>query len=167
MRQPPEQFTALHQKYSSLLLRFFSRRFRDPTLAEDMVQQVFERLIRRGDVDGIENPGGYLFQTARSVLVDHLRHCSRHEPVAYEAFEEVRHAPTELSPELIVAGRQRLGQVDQVLQSLPERTRLIFMLRRIEGQRYAEIGTRFGISVSAVEKHMERAIAALPQGEED
>jgi RNA polymerase sigma-70 factor (ECF subfamily) len=47
------------------------------------------------------------------------------------------------------------------LQKLPERTRDIFVLRRIEGHAYRDIASKYGISVSAVEKHMVRAVQHL------
>src|SRR3546814_19108844 len=52
--------------------------------------------------------------------------------------------------------------------ALPDRTRIIFVLRRIEGWKYQEIAERYGISVSAVEKHVERAAEQLAKrmGEE-
>jgi len=44
---------------------------------------------------------------------------------------------------------------------LPERTRDIFILFRVEKMRQAEIAKRLGVSVSAVEKHVIRAAAHL------
>jgi RNA polymerase sigma-70 factor (ECF subfamily) len=48
-----------------------------------------------------------------------------------------------------------------VLLRMPERTRTVFILRRLEGQRFQDIAVHLGISVSAVEKHMVRAIQQL------
>jgi len=47
------------------------------------------------------------------------------------------------------------------LLELPERTRVVFVLRRLENLSYSEIGLRLGLSVSAVEKHMLRAVRHL------
>jgi RNA polymerase sigma-70 factor (ECF subfamily) len=49
------------------------------------------------------------------------------------------------------------------LLELPERTRTIFVLRRMEGLRYQDIAQRLGISLSLVEKQMARAVAYLSQ----
>ena len=46
---------------------------------------------------------------------------------------------------------------------MPERTRHVFVLRRIEGLRYQDVAKRLGLSVSAVEKHMQRAMLHLVQ----
>ncbi len=43
---------------------------------------------------------------------------------------------------------------------------MIFVLRRLEGMKYLDIAARLGISVSAVEKHMERAVARLAESVE-
>ncbi len=64
-------------------------------------------------------------------------------------------------PERILAGRQALGEVRQVLDSLPERTRTIFVLYRLEGLSRRDIADAHGISVSAVEKHIATAMKAL------
>jgi RNA polymerase sigma-70 factor (ECF subfamily) len=45
--------------------------------------------------------------------------------------------------------------------TMPERTRAIFLLKRLDGLRHQAIATQLGISVSAVEKHMVRAIEHL------
>ena len=57
--------------------------------------------------------------------------------------------------------RQQLARATAVLLELPERTRVIFVLRRLEGMRLNDIAKRLGISVSAVEKHMQRAITHI------
>jgi RNA polymerase sigma-70 factor (ECF subfamily) len=47
------------------------------------------------------------------------------------------------------------------LEAMPARTRAIFLLFRLEHLRQAEIAGIYGISVSAVQKHLVRASAAL------
>jgi len=160
-------FDALHRDYRAPLLRYFSRRVSDPATAEDLTQQVFERLLRRGDIASIDHLGGYVFQTARSVFADHLRNRSRRHGAAHETFQESLHGDVDFSPEHVLVKRERLAQAIQLLQALPERTRVIFVLRRLEGVKYRDIAAQLGISVSAVEKHMERAVAHLARGLEE
>jgi RNA polymerase sigma-70 factor (ECF subfamily) len=61
----------------------------------------------------------------------------------------------------ILEARQSLQTAVAALQALPERTRTIFVLRRLEGHAYRDIADQLGISVSAVEKHMVRAVQHL------
>lgn len=49
----------------------------------------------------------------------------------------------------------------KALNALPPRARQVVILRRFENLTYLQIAARLGISVSAVEKHMARAMAAL------
>ena len=47
------------------------------------------------------------------------------------------------------------------LDSLPERTRSVFLLYRIEGLKYREIAQALDISIPAVQKHMARALERI------
>jgi RNA polymerase sigma-70 factor (ECF subfamily) len=154
-------FDSLHRAFREPLLRFFSRRLPDGAAAEDMVQQVFERLVQRGEIDSIENVRGFVYRVAENVFADHMRRAAVRRSHAHDQFDESLHAGVDFSPEHVLAKRQRLARVMDILQALPERTRIIFVLRRIEGWKYQEIAAHYGISVSAVEKHVERAVERL------
>lgn len=153
----------LGREYRASLLRYFGRRTHDRADLEDMVQEVFVRLIRRGETSALEgqNPGAYMFETASSVLKDRLRKRATHHAEAHEPFDGERHAGEDFSPEHVLLGREQLARATAALLELPERTRVIFVLRRLEGMRFKDIAARLGISVSAVEKHMQRAITHL------
>jgi RNA polymerase sigma-70 factor (ECF subfamily) len=62
--------------------------------------------------------------------------------------------------------RERLETVKFVLGQMPERTREVFLMHRLDGMKYREIAATFGISVSAVEKHIARATQALIENSE-
>ncbi len=61
------------------------------------------------------------------------------------------------SAERALAARQRLRRVEMALATLGERTQLIFRRFRLEGVTQSRIAQDEGISVSAVEKHLQRA----------
>lgn len=147
--------------YRPALILYFRRKTRDQNEIEDLVQDVFLRIAARRSIVGIENVGGYVFQTAASVLADrHRRRTVRHAD-AHVEFDTERHSNTDFDAARILESRQSLQMVVAALQTLPERTRDIFVLRRLEGQAYRDIASKFGISVSAVEKHMVRAVQHL------
>jgi RNA polymerase sigma factor (sigma-70 family) len=70
-------------------------------------------------------------------------------------------ATESLDPARIVTGRDDLSSVIAALEALPERTRTIFVLYRLEAVDQDVIAKSYGISKSAVKKHMMRAMAAL------
>jgi len=64
-------------------------------------------------------------------------------------------------PERVLVGRQTIRDVLDALAELGERTRDIFILARLENVQHREIAAMYGISVSAVEKAMMKAMAHL------
>lgn len=156
-----EALTALDNKFRRSLLRYFGRRFSKACEIEDMVQEVFVRLVRRAGVGNLENPQAYVFETASSVLKDRLRKMRTRHEVFHEPFRPDHHEGADFSPEDVLLARERLSNATAALLELPERTRVIFTLRRLEGLRFQDIAARLDISVSAVEKHMQRAMSHL------
>ncbi len=143
------------------LTRYFRRRVRNHTEIEDLVQDVFARIVARESPEPIENLGGYIHRTASSVLADRARLQASHGAGLHVAFDSELHGEEEIDPERLLVGREHLRAATASLLQLPERTRTVFILHRLEGQKYRDIAKHLGISVSAVEKHMIRAIQHL------
>jgi DNA-directed RNA polymerase specialized sigma24 family protein len=61
----------------------------------------------------------------------------------------------------VLAARERLERVRQGLKVLNARTREMFLMHRLDGRRHREIAASFGISCSAVEKHIDKAASFL------
>lgn len=162
----PTTLDTLARTFRTSLERYFMRRVYNRSDVDDLVQQVFERLARRGELADQSQLGGYVFQTANSVLTDHVRRRQVRRQDAHEEFDERNHGGVDLSSEHVLLERERLTRAMAILMTLPERARTIFVLRRLEGLKYRDIAARLGISVSAVEKHMERAVARLAEGME-
>ena len=143
------------------LARYFSRRLRDRSEIEDLVQEVFARVVARDSSAPIGHLGKYLHQTAASVLADYARRRSSRRSDAHVEFNPDLHGETDFDPERIVSGREDIAVATAALLSLPERTRTIFVLRRLEGVPSRQVAEQLGVSVSAVEKHMVRAVRHL------
>ena len=105
--------------------------------------------------------GKYLHQTAASVLADYARRRSARRSDAHVEFDPDLHGGSDFDPERIVSGREDMAAATAALLSLPERTRTIFVLRRLDRVPAREVAEQLGVSVSAVEKHMVRAVRHL------
>jgi RNA polymerase sigma factor (sigma-70 family) len=156
-----EQFLRrLSERYRQPLTAYFRRRVRSDNEAEDLTQEVFLRLIRRMDLDTIENPEAFVFRTAVNLLRDRSRRGktqrSHLTEISYQQGDV-----EELSPERVFDSRQSLQQVIDVLEELDERSRDAFILHRLEGMKHAEIAELYGVSVSSVEKYIIKALALL------
>lgn len=154
---------ALSRDLRPALLRYFERRGVAAPDAEDAAQEVFARLSRREGVAAIERLDAYLFETAANVATDYHRRGTVRRAAAHEVYDDAVHALEEFSPERIHSGREELAVLLTGLRELPERTRNVFLLARLENMKQAEIARRLGLSVSGVEKHLARAVAKLSE----
>ena len=147
--------------YRAALARYFARHGVEAAEIDDLVQDVFVRMVKRGNTDQLEQFNAYIFATAASVLTDRhrarrVRSAERHVP-----FDADLHSGQDFSPDRVLIDKENLRETTKVLMQLPERTRNIFVLRRLERLSHREIAVRLGVSVSAVEKHMLRATRHL------
>lgn len=143
------------------LVRYFRRRVPDPSEVDDLVQEVFARIVARDSDEPIGHLSGFVFQIASNVLADRGRRRFARRADAHEAFDPDRHADEDFDPHRILAGKEELRAATEALLCLPPRTRVIFVLYRLEGMKAREVASRLGISVSAVEKHMLKAVQHL------
>jgi RNA polymerase sigma factor (sigma-70 family) len=151
----------LAARYRLPLRRFFERRLRHSPDPDDLVQEVFVRLVRQGNMNAVQHLDGYVFQVAANVLRDHARRWSIRA-------EESNHAQIEdvdpeggFSPERVLLGEEALERLIAALQELPEKTQVIFARYHFESVSQVDIARRLNISISTVEKHMSRANAHL------
>lgn len=133
----------------------------DDHRAEDLLQSALLRLEEYKSRATVENPEAFLVRTARNLAIDESRH-NKVRALSPSPVEEFRTLTDDqpLQDEVLYT-RERLVRVEQALATLPYRTRRIFIMRRIEGLRYREIAGRLGITPSAVEKHVAKAVLLL------
>jgi RNA polymerase sigma-70 factor (ECF subfamily) len=149
----------LARRYRSALTRFFERHASAlRSESEDMTQEVFVRLAQRELGNEINHVEGYLFQTASSVLTDRMRRRRTRKVDDHVEYDDGIHVVEDFAPDRVLIGREEVERVVNALGQLPERTRAAFVLHRFEGLKHAEIARRLGVSVSAVEKHVMRAL---------
>lgn len=153
--------TELIARFQEPLRRYFRKRSYDPAEVEDLVQEVFCRLMAKDDPQRIDNPEAYVFQAAANLLRDRARRHRTWAAARDELSSQSQDSIEEISPERVLQGRQAVADLRRALMELPERTRVIFVLHRFEEIKYSEIAARLGISVSSVEKHMMDAIRHL------
>lgn len=150
----------LARRYAAPLTRYFRSRVRAGADIDDLVQEVFLRLSSRRQDTEVASMESYLFTVAASVLTDNFRRTARRGGV-HQLFDERVHAEEDFSPERVYLGQEQLRLVETALLELPERTRVVFVLHRFEDMSYSQIARRLQVSVSAIEKHMIKALAHL------
>jgi RNA polymerase sigma factor (sigma-70 family) len=125
---------------------------------DDVVQETYARLIALESVEHVRNSRNYMFQTAHSVLMTHLRRSKVVSFVTVADVEQLGLAASGASPETQVADRDELQRLAEAIASLPAKARDVFVLRRVHGVAQREVARRLGVSESTVEKHMGRSL---------
>jgi len=167
MPQPAEDMmTALSRRYRPALMAFFVRRIRNPIEAEDLTQDVLMRLAQLPE-NQMRQPEAYIFSTAANLLRDRHRRARVREAWALDAAQRDERLVDYIDPLRLIEARERLGLVSRALSELSQRSRDILLLFRLERMKKREIADSFGISVSAVDKHIIRALAHLTRRLED
>lgn len=152
----------LAEKYGSSLRTYFARRASKDD-ADDLVQDVFLKLQLSKSTTPITNVEGYLFATARNVLIDYIRANKTSKSSSYENWSDNSNSADPLSPERIAIGQQEYQCVMQAIINLPPRARQAFELHRFENLTYQAIGDRMGIKKDSVKDLMHRALLRIAE----
>ena len=148
-------------RFTPALRAFFSRRA-NANDVEDLVQEVLLRIQKRQPGAVVTNVEGYLFEVAANVLIDRGRR-DRTTPTvrSLRTARKFIIPLMKVSPERVLQGREQMARAMAALNELPERTRRVFILVRFEEMSYKLVAQRLGVSVSAVEKHVMKALRHL------
>lgn len=123
---------------------------RNPERAEDIVQDAYLKATEAANILNIKQPLAYLLQMVRNLAIDRHRRTA-FEVGLFESEEEGLHVPALIgAPEATAISRQHLTLVAHALSELPERTRRVFELHRLDGHTHCAIASKLQISTSLV-----------------
>ena len=138
-----------------------SRRVRNPEDAQDLIQEgilrVYEYRAKGGE---IRDPEAVLLRAIDRLSINWRRDGHR-ELYSDESIEELLLIDKAPRPDEALDAEQRVRRTMRILDTLPPRTREVLLLHRLAETHHEDIAQQLGISVSAVEKHIARAVAAL------
>lgn len=138
------------------------RRGAQPHDAEDIVHEAFVRLCVAQQRELVRNPAAFLTDVVGKVRIERWRSAQRlRRLVADEPAEDTDAVDPSPRPEEWLQAEQLLDWLWRRLGALSPRARDVFLLHRLEGLTCPEIAARFGISVSAIEKHIARSMMAI------
>ncbi len=141
------------------LLKYLGRRAGHDQ-AQDLVQEVFTRAAGSDQASQLANPAGFLSRIARNLLIDRAR---------WRKKNNVVFLPVDDHHGLAVAPQQEWGlEAEDLLKlyeaavsELPEKTRRVYLMHRVDELSYREIHERLRISIATVEYHMMKALGHI------
>ncbi|HEX9668572.1 MAG TPA: sigma-70 family RNA polymerase sigma factor [Thermoanaerobaculia bacterium] len=148
---------ALFQEHHGAVYRAAYRITGDPADAEDVLQTIFVRLLRREDeLDLSESASSYLHRAAVNAALDLLRSRRRSRVVALAEVEGALEE-TGPGPERSRGGRELAARLRAALTRLPPKSAEIFTLRYFEERSNLEIARLLGVSQTSIAVILHRA----------
>ena len=150
----------LERQHGQRLRRFLASRLRHGAAdVEDLVQEVFLRLLRIDRHETIRSSESYLYMVAFHVLHQHLlRRSAAPEAVEITALiNEMESAPAD-DPVKQAEMQQELQALQGALRQLSPKAQAVLLLHRRDGYSLEEIGARLGFSRANAAKYLAKAL---------
>lgn len=157
LRADPALVAKLYRDEFAWLERALRRHLPNPDDRADVAQESFCRIARYGWPEAVAHPRALLFKIALNIV--------RADAASARRRLAAGERPLEAADGAVAAAwtpwrddPYTLAMLRQVLDELPPKCRLVFLLHRAKGMKQAEIAAELGISVKMVEKHLVTAI---------
>jgi RNA polymerase sigma-70 factor (ECF subfamily) len=147
-------YVRLYRIYFAHLLRFARSFVRSVQEAEEIVSDVFLQIWQMRDkLHTIHNLTVYLYTSTRNHSLNHL---ARQKRSVLAAFNEgaVPEPVTVEDPEQLCLNSELVRKIDQAVEQLPSKCRIIFKLVREDGLKYREVAEVLDVSQKTVEAQM-------------
>jgi RNA polymerase sigma-70 factor (ECF subfamily) len=118
---------------------------------DDVIQEVYCKVMQMDDVAHVTDPRGYFVQIAKNLITDRVRRDAVVNIEIMASLGELDIRDDMPGPERIVLGRAELRWVMGLIGKLPDRCREVFRARRIYGLSLKETAASLGVTEKAVE----------------
>ena len=154
-----EKLAVLFERYQTMLYNFFLRLTGNRAASEDLVQEVFIRVLKyRAGYMGDSRFNVWIFQIARNAHIDHLRKQRPAPPPHNHPPETPSREP---GPDEAYEVGQEAELVRRALDRLPVQKRELLVLFRFQNLKLREIAEILGVQVGTVKAQVHRALKDL------
>jgi RNA polymerase sigma-70 factor (ECF subfamily) len=163
-----ERLVARHEKP---VWNFIRRFVADAATAEDLLQEVFLRVVKSADEwRGAAKFSTWLYTIARNLTVDQARRAVHRNAASLDAERGVGESTTTLHDRLaspdrradeVAADRETKRRIDEAVAALPADQREVFLMREVMEMPFAEIAAAVGASEPTVKSRMRYALEKL------
>ncbi|MEM6858921.1 MAG: sigma-70 family RNA polymerase sigma factor [Pseudomonadota bacterium] len=168
--QKASQVSGLYQDIFRSIVGILTSTYGEgPPDPEDVVQRAFANLSAREDIEQIDDLKNYMWIAARNLMLTEIRALKVRSKYAQTVkresfFEEC----DEIDAERVFMAREEMEIVTEVIASMPERRRNIFLAKRVDGLSAEAAGQKYGVSRSSAVRHIaiatEQLTKALAKG---
>lgn len=155
-------FEQLYARHRDRLYRFLVRQLRETALAEELFQDVWQRVIAARDGWSPDAPfATWLYRIARNRLADHWRARSHRPPPPEDADERVARVPDDDTPERSLSEFEQRRRLQLALDELPDEQREVVLLRLEQELTLEQIGAITGAGRETVKSRLRYAMDKL------
>ncbi len=152
----------LFERHHRAVYRFILQITRQQAQSEDLVQDVFLRILRRArSFRGDGSFKAWMFNIARNITLDYLRKSRRQASETIDDAIAAEHLADPRSAEQAAAGSEAMQRVSQALAQLPAKAQEVIWLGRFEFDNYEELGQALACNAGTARVRMHRAMALL------
>jgi RNA polymerase sigma-70 factor (ECF subfamily) len=158
-----EQLKQLYEKYAPGMI-FYARKFVDHQTAEDIVHDIFLKMVNRDNLIIIdESIASYLFRAVQNACKDYLKRKSVREDYLGRAILELKIEELEFAANPInrMIYEEQIASIYKAIDQLPEKCREIFVLAYLEEKKNAEIAESLHLSIRTVEAQIYKALKTI------
>lgn len=157
--------SVMEEDHGRALRRFRAVRMRHASAdVNDLVQEVFLRLLRIPDHEAIRNPRAYLYTIASHVLHQYtLRQSAMAQLTAPMDIGMEVEAAIDSNPEAAAQLEQQFEELGRGLEQLSPRAYATLLMYRCEGATLEEIGRRLGVTRVMAKKYLVKALTYCQQ----
>ncbi len=153
------QLGLLFERHQVMLYNYFLRQCGNREASQDMVQEVFLRILRyRHTFRGESKFTVWMYSIARNACADHFRKSKREMPVASEAFDASSDDPL---PQEVMEQDQQAMLLRRALGQLSSEKREVLLLSRFQNLKYEEIAEILHCPVGTIKARVHWAIKDL------
>lgn len=147
------------EQYGSQLRTYFYNRLRSHNDVDDLLQELYCRLLTYDDPLRIKSLKSFVFTIALNLLRDKSRRTVTKMATKMTSLDEAEEIPAPTTdPTRIIEGIDELVQAVEIIEELQPSYKKAFYLHRVYGLSHKEIAFSMGVTVSMVEKYIMAAI---------
>jgi RNA polymerase sigma factor (sigma-70 family) len=171
-REQDLRISEIVRREQARLRNFIRRRVADPIDAEDILQDVFQRLVEANRMlMPIDHVTGWLFRVARNRITDLFRKktperfgdiVSHGEDGELTPLEDLLPS-ADAGPDALYVRQLLLDELQLALDELPQDQRDVFVAHELEGRSFKEIAAESGVNVNTLLSRKHYAVARLRQ----
>ena len=150
-------FKQVFDTYANSLRNFIYYKCGDKNLSEDLLQDAFLRLWKNCAKVPFSKAKSYLFTVANNLFLDGVKH----QKVVLKFRQHKKGQQETENPQFLLESKEFKERLESAIGQLPENSRIVFLMNRMDKLTYREIAERLGLSVKAVEKRMHKALVEL------